>query len=140
MELYSWAQVIKEFDRLYHEAKKNNPNRVDSEIFTSVTLEMLIQGCGNHIGYKYPENLKAFRIVLSKLKKDDKSEVKINSKRFFMGKMKKNKANKFKKPKSLVLKGFPKLSEPLPEERESYWGDDVSSLPIEMQEKLNLNI
>ena len=74
MELYSWADVINEFNRLYHEAEKNSFEPSDgSNLFDFITLDMMIRGAGSRIGYKFPEDLRAFRSVLSKLKKAAKA-------------------------------------------------------------------
>jgi hypothetical protein len=74
MELYSWAEVIREFDHQFYEAKKCGFEPSDgSNLFDFITKDMLLRGMGNRIGYKFPEDLKAFRSVLSKLKKEAKA-------------------------------------------------------------------
>lgn len=73
MELYSWAEVVKEFDHLYGVAKKDRFEPVNgSSLFDHITQEMLIRGDGKHLGYKFPDDLKYFRSVLSKLKRQQK--------------------------------------------------------------------
>ncbi len=73
MELYSWADVINEFNRLYHEAEKNSFEPSDgTDLFDFITLDMMLRGAGSHIGYKFPEDLKAFRSVLNRLKNEQK--------------------------------------------------------------------
>ena len=71
MELYSWAQVVGEFNRLYYETKKNGFVPPDgTSLFDFITLDMMLRGLTNHIGYKFPQDLKSFRSTLSRLKKE----------------------------------------------------------------------
>jgi hypothetical protein len=64
----SWAEVVKEFDRLYSEAKSNKFEPPDTNLFDYITLKMLCGGAGNPIGYKFPEDLRSFRSSLANLK------------------------------------------------------------------------
>ena len=73
MELYSWAEVTREFNRQYNEAKKHGFVPIDgSNLFDFITNDMMLRGAGSRIGYKYPEDLKSFRADLSKLKHENK--------------------------------------------------------------------
>ncbi|NCU28824.1 MAG: hypothetical protein EOM85_04105 [Candidatus Moranbacteria bacterium] len=96
MELYSWAEVVDEFNHLYYEAKKNGFEPSDgSNLFDFITLDMMLRGAGGHIGYKFPEDLKAFRSVLSKLKHEKtllgKKKKKINKELKFYPRIQKRK-------------------------------------------------
>jgi len=80
MELYSWAEVIKMFNNLYYEAKKKGFEPLNGvSLFDYITKDMLLRGAGNHIGYKFPEDLSSFRSVLSRLKKEQQARAKKKS-------------------------------------------------------------
>ena len=74
MELYSWAEVVKEYNHLHNEEmKKGLSHDEEKKLFAFLTYKMLSRGDGERIGCKFPEDLRFFRSVLSRLKNEAKS-------------------------------------------------------------------